>query len=314
MSGQVDREAPEADEGAEGTDHTHTGGQGQQARTQRVPTFRGNTSKMNGQVFQCYEAQTDRRQYAKTLEALEAHVKKALKFAEDLAPLFAETMSEPAIAMLDDPGPNPGRAHNMIYAEKVKQYVKRESTLLSNMATVHAVIWGQCSEPMQSRITALVNYRARTEGNNCFWILQQIKAVTLQFDETKHGTLSLLNARGNLLNCRQQQDQAVNVYKEILKGWADAIQFHGGTVAEQIGAVPTRDANGNERSAAQRAAIAHNKTLAMLMTRGADPTRYGTLIAELSNKFAMGAVNYPADMTAAASLLTNYAMPVNQHP
>jgi hypothetical protein len=70
---------------------------------------------MNGNVFECYEEQTDRRQYAKTLEALEAHAKKSLKFAEDLAPLFAETMTEPAIAMPDDPGPNPSRAADMIY-------------------------------------------------------------------------------------------------------------------------------------------------------------------------------------------------------
>jgi hypothetical protein len=50
---------------------------------------------MNGNVFECHEEQTDRRQYAKTLEALQGYVKKNLKFADDIAPLFAATMVRP---------------------------------------------------------------------------------------------------------------------------------------------------------------------------------------------------------------------------
>jgi hypothetical protein len=39
---------------------------------------------MNGNVFECYDEQSDRRQYAKTVEALMGYVKKNLKCAEDL--------------------------------------------------------------------------------------------------------------------------------------------------------------------------------------------------------------------------------------
>jgi hypothetical protein len=94
-------------------------GRGQGMRTQTT-AFKRSTAEMNGNVFECYEEQTDRRQYAKTLEALESHAKKTLKFAKDLAPLFAETMTEPTLTLPDDPGANPSRAADMIYAEKVK--------------------------------------------------------------------------------------------------------------------------------------------------------------------------------------------------
>ena len=53
---------------------------------------------MNGNVFECYEEQTDRRQYAKTLQAFEAHARKSLECAADLAPLFASTPAQPVIA------------------------------------------------------------------------------------------------------------------------------------------------------------------------------------------------------------------------
>jgi hypothetical protein len=101
---------------------------------------------MSGHVIQCSEEQTDRLQFKTALEALKAHVKKSLKYAEDLEPLFAATMAEPELTMPKEPGANPSRTEDMIYTEQVKQYVKRESCLTSNKADVHAVIWGQCSE------------------------------------------------------------------------------------------------------------------------------------------------------------------------
>ena len=44
----------------------------------------------------------------------------------------------------------------------------------------------------------------------------------------------------------------------------------------------------------------------MLMIRGADPTKYGTLIADLSNQFVKGKDEYPKDMASAESLLEVY--------
>ena len=60
---------------------------------------------------------SDRRQYAKTVEALSNHAKKTLKYAEDLAPLFAEDISAPTIAMPEDPGEDQGRL-----TEAIKEY------------------------------------------------------------------------------------------------------------------------------------------------------------------------------------------------
>jgi acetoin utilization deacetylase AcuC-like enzyme len=44
---------------------------------------------MYGHVFQFSEEQMDRLQFKKTLEALQAHIKKSLKYTEELAPLLA---------------------------------------------------------------------------------------------------------------------------------------------------------------------------------------------------------------------------------
>ena len=160
---------------------------------------------MNANVFECYEEQSDRRQYSKTLEALESHVKKSLKYSEDLAPLFAETMATPTIAKPGEPDASATKTEEMIHVEEVKEYVKRTRTLKSNMATVYAVVWEQCSKAMKAKLKSLTGYKEKAEANDCYWLLKQIKAVTLQFDEKRNVFISLLDARTSFLNCKQKQ-------------------------------------------------------------------------------------------------------------
>jgi len=124
--------------------------------------------------------------------------------------------------------------------------------------------------------------------------------------------MSLLDARCNLLNFRQTQGQSVNNFKEILKGWADAICFHSGSIAERTSAVPNLDPDGVERTEVQREEIASEETLAMRMIRGADLTKYRTLVADLANQFVKGKDEYPKIMASAATMLELYESPFNQ--
>ena len=73
-------------------------GRNRPART----TFKGDTEGMNAIVFQCYEEQSDRRQFVKTKDALDAYVKKNLKYNEDLASLFADVMTMPEFEMPEE--------------------------------------------------------------------------------------------------------------------------------------------------------------------------------------------------------------------
>jgi hypothetical protein len=208
-------------------------------------------------------------------------------------------MKEPTIVMPTKPGDEPSKTADMINSEEVKEYVKRVRTFKSNLAALHVVIWGQCSEAMQARVKSLAHYKTKTTENNCYWLLKQIKAVTLQSDEKRNGFISLLDARTSFLTCKQLQGQSADDCLETLRGWADTIEYHGGTVAEKHELVPEKDDDGNTRTADERKAIARDRTLAIAHIRGADPTRYGTLTADLSNQYASGKDEYPIDISAA---------------
>ena len=102
-----------------------TGTPGSQAARSRTTSFKGNTTDMNGNVFECYEEQDDHLQYAKTLEALDAYTKTKLMFAVDLAPLFAAKMAAPSVARPKSAAKDADELTKMIFQEEVRAYVKR---------------------------------------------------------------------------------------------------------------------------------------------------------------------------------------------
>jgi hypothetical protein len=100
-------------------------------------------------------------------------------------------------------------------------------------------------------------------------------------------------------------------YLENLTIWADTIEYDGGTFVENYRLASSTGPGGAPKTEIERRSAARDETLAMALIRGADPTRYGTLITELSNQFALGRNDYPADLNSAYSLLVNYRTPTN---
>ncbi len=279
--------------------------------TRNRSTFKGSTEGMCGHVFECYEEQDDRRQYLKTVEALDAYARKTLPYTADLAPLFAATMKAPEVEQPDNIATDADKLTEMIFAEEVKEFVKCTRTLKSNLATIFAVAWGQCSEAMKARVKTRKGYEAMAVANDCVWLLSQIRSVTLQFHDSKDSFMSLLDAQFGFLSCKQKADESADDYADTLIGWSDTIETHGGTVAVNFKLIGATAEDGTTRSDAKRQAMARERTIATALIRNADPSRYGTLITDLANQYAMHKDNYPTDITSAKSLLVMYKTPAN---
>ena len=173
---------------------------------------------MNSHVFECYFEQGDKRQYARTLEALDGYAKKNLKLLEDFASLFASEASEPVI---EKPVVDLDRGHSttdkMIWMEEIKACVNRLGILRGNMAAIFAVALGQCSKAMKAKLKALSHFKARSKKNDCRWLLKNILSITLQFDQKQNGYLAIMDAHQNLLHCKQQtQEQTTEEFLENL--------------------------------------------------------------------------------------------------
>jgi hypothetical protein len=123
--------------------------------------------------------------------------------------------------------------------------------------------------------------------------------------------ITLARSCANHAKMQAETGQTANEYLEELRSWVDTIEYHGGSVAESYKLAPEKSSDGTPYSIAKRTIGARDKTLGIDLIQGADPTRYSTLITELSNQFAMGKDDYPDDLTAAYNLLVNYKTPTN---
>ena len=266
---------------------------------------------MNGNVFECYEEVDDHLQYGNTIEALDAYARKNLFYSADLAPLSAKEATVLSIERPEETDEEADTLSGMIFAEEVKEYVKRVRTLRSNLATVYAVAWGQCSEDMKVRVSTHDHYETKSAANDCVWLLEQIQSVKLQYHEGSDAFMSLLDALNSFLSCKQAVGQSADEYADRLVGWWETLEAHGGVVAPNHLLIKATDSAGNTRTDEQRKALARERILATALIRNADPSRYGTLIISLANNYALNRDEYPTDIAAAKSLLGMYRTPAN---
>ena len=71
--------------------------------------------------------------------------------------------------------------------------MKRETTLEGNLANLDAMAWGQCSKAMKAHITSFDHYQSKTDVNDCLWLLESIRATTLELDENMASCLYLMH-------------------------------------------------------------------------------------------------------------------------
>ena len=283
------------------------------SRPPRASAFKGATEGMNGHTFGCFNKHSDKRQYVKTVEALDQpHATKTYKFPEDFASLFTAEPSAPEITKPKAP-PKEGRNEidNLIFKEQIsKQYVNCCSALKGNLAAIWSVAIGQCTETMKAKLLSIKEYDKKHKESNCHWLLKSILSITLQFDKRRNGYLAIMDAYQNFLNCKQTTTHTVEEqYKNQLTLWSDTIEHHGGSIV--VNYLLTSISNHELCTVEEGKEAARQETLAMALLRGADRNRFGTLLDHLANHFASGRDEYPKDLQAAYGLFAHYRSPSN---
>ena len=214
-------------------------GHSRSGRPPRSTGFRGSVSEMDGNVFECHDEQSDRRQFAKTVEALKGHVNQTLKNAEDVACLFGIEPKQPSIEKPVLPE-DADEGDRELWREDLKDLNKRRRVLRGNLMAIEAIIWAQCSEAMKAKVKALKGYLTATEENDCKWFLGSIQSVMMQFDAKHKGYIAMLNATAGFVNCRQHPNQTADHYMEAMRAHVDTVEYHGGRIASTQAWLPRR--------------------------------------------------------------------------
>ena len=319
-----------SDGGAQGRGGRGRGGRGRgrgrgAARTGNrtiAQTFIGNTDGMKGNVFQCHGEHTNKQQFLKTVGVLEEHINKTFSYPQDIASVcktFKLTKLEPPANLTKDEYEQ-DMGKKMIWETTIKSYLKRIDMMESNLRGVYAIVWGQCSSMMQSKLESLDDYDDMSLKCDCIWLLREIQGITHRFEGTRFAMISVDDALVAYYTFHQGQHQTLHEYLKDYQSIVQVLEHYGAVfgaadpyaalVRERVllsapTGISAEDLTKRENAAAKLQSVAVN------FLKRADKGRYGGLWTELENDYSRGQNHYPTDLTNAYNLLLNYkAAPV----
>jgi hypothetical protein len=274
-------------------------------------TFLGNTDGMKGNVFQCHGETTNKQQYLKTVGVLEEHINKTFSYPQDIASVCKTfsllLLTQPKNLTKEEYENDMGK--RMIWETTMKSYIKRTELMESNVRAIYAIVWGQCSPMMQSKLESLDDYTSKNQDCDCIWLLKEIQGITHRFEGTRDVFISIDDAWSNYYNFRQDGKQSLHEYLKDFQSLVQVLEHYGasiGTESPYVEAVKGRVTIENpgldpNSPAFRRKATtaARHRSIATAFLKRANQRLYGGLWSELENNYTRGQDQYPVDLTSA---------------
>jgi hypothetical protein len=117
---------------------------------------------MKGNVFQCRGENTNKQQFLKTVGVLEEHINKTFTYPQDVASICKTSTIVPLVqpTNLRKEEYEGDMEKKMIWETLMKTYIMNRMDMLeSNQRGIYAIVWGQCSPMMQSKLESLDSYK-----------------------------------------------------------------------------------------------------------------------------------------------------------
>jgi len=169
--------------------------------------FKGDEDKLDGHVFQCDgELGKKVNQFQKTLNQIKLHVAKNVEspclFEGMLTEHKDKTLTEP-----QEPADNASRVEIFKWELKMTKFFEEEQALTDGKFVTWALIWGQMSELVRTKIKANSDFEAKQASKDVVWLIKPMKNVETNVQDIKHPILTIVEARKKLYSHRQRYDQ-----------------------------------------------------------------------------------------------------------
>ena len=289
---------------------------GRHSRRNLVPTiprqrFDGATEELKGHIFDLVGSRSADL-FIKSKKAVANYVGRTYQHSGDIRRAI-ETLTLPTIplptAPVADPMPPLLAA---IFSEQVKEYVKQTSRLQENIKRLWALVWGQCSDTIRTRLQALDTYENMHAASDGLRLLVAIKDLMYNVQEQKYVPLSIHLAKRQFFLLSQGRN-TVGEYYEQFKNQTDVLDHigagigHDDAITRQVlrtQGIDIEDATEAQEEAAETQGIEWYLALAFLM--GSDRSRFGRLLEKLENDFTAGHDNYPKTLTDTYNMLLEW--------
>ena len=201
----------------------------------------------------------------------------------------------------------------MMFAEEVKEHVKRTRKLEENIKFLWTVLWAQSSQAVRNRLEALNTYETMKQESNGLELLVSIKDLLYNVQDRKYAPLSIHLAKRQFYPNSQGRSTSVAGYYEQFNNIIDMLEHCGASLGEDEGIITkvlehhdigVRTVTPTQKENAQIVAQEWYYGLAFLM--GADRVRFGRYLEDLENDFTQGVDRYPKSRVDGHHVLANW--------
>ena len=201
----------------------------------------------------------------------------------------------------------------LMFAEEIKEHVKRTRKLDENIKFLWSVLWAQSSQAIRNRLEALNNYETMKQDSNGLALLIAIKDLLYNVQYRKYVPLSIHLAKRQFYLNSQGRSVSVANYYEQFNNTIDMLEHCGASLGEDDGIITKvlehhdiepSTATPTQKENARIEAQEWYYGLAFLM--GADRVRFGRYLEDLENDFTQGVDRYPKSRVDAHHVLANW--------
>ena len=173
-----------------------------------------------------------------------------------------------------------------IKKEEIKEFVKNLNTVKSNLKKIYSLVYGNCTEGVQTMLKADSDYDDKSRIFDYEWLLKKVKAIISGLDTKVNLRVSLHPAIANFINMRQYDNETNDDYLTRFKSMVETLILAGGehilVSKELIGkddlSLATKEELNEEKQ----------KFMATCFILRSDETRYKKLLDDLKSSANRG--------------------------
>jgi hypothetical protein len=206
-----------------------------------------------------------------------------------------------------------------IFSEEIRQLVRNKAAIIAAMKAIYSVIWGQCSEGLQSKLKANSSYITISANANSLALLREIRSEMTGFKKRNYLPHSVHSIMREFYNFSQGKHHINQEYYNEFNNLVSAVAECGAMVArhptiylETLEEIAANEANPTPDEISEANNTSRERYLAVAFLLGADRIRSGIMIEEIENEYLRNrdetskVGSYPLTVADAYEYLENY--------
>ena len=261
--------------------------------------FDGREASLRGHIYDFAEEQNP-QQFVKTTEEVTNWVGREYKeytkeFVEAVRNLELDDPDEP-----DDPVDPNDRVAVKKWELALLKYSKKKDAIENFKAGLYAIVYGQCTNAMESRLKSHANFEA-AQGNGIALLLL-IQQLMCSFEELRYPVDARHDLKKQFFSMKQGGMDLKDYWNKFTT-LVTVLDSVGITIPDEvlINEIATANARINAPNEADRTE-ARERTLAMCFLSGTNQ-KHASYVAELRNAYLDGNNNYPKTLSEAYGIL-----------